>query len=177
MSLPVLSACICCRSTLAAGGRGDVDVLPADHAAARRWRAAISARMATFSSSVPCLALQDERERLGEQGVAGQDGDVLAEDHVAGRLAAPQVVVVDGRQVVVDEGVGVDELEGGRCRQRRRQRPPETLDHGEREHGTDPLAAGQQRVPHGLAQPVHGSSGAEARSPRNPSTSARRCSG
>ncbi len=51
-------------------------------------------------------------EGAGLQRVAGQDGDGLAKGHVAGGLAAAQVVVVEGRQVVVDERVGVEHLEG-----------------------------------------------------------------
>ena len=52
-----------------------------------------------------------EAERLGEQPVAGQDRHVLAEGHVAGGLAAAQLVVVHRRQVVVDQRVGVDHLD------------------------------------------------------------------
>ena len=38
--------------------------------------------------------------------------DGFAEDDVAGGLAAAEVVVVEGGEVVVDEGVGVDHLDG-----------------------------------------------------------------
>ena len=48
----------------------------------------------------------------GLQRVAGEDGDGFAKDHVAGGLAAAQVVVVEGGQVVVDERVGVQHLDG-----------------------------------------------------------------
>ena len=48
----------------------------------------------------------------GLQRVAGQNGDGLAEGHVAGGLAAAQIVVVQSRQVVVDQRVGVQHLEG-----------------------------------------------------------------
>ena len=52
-------------------------------------------------------------ESEGLEGVAGEDGDGVTEDLVAGGLAAAEVVVVEGGQVVVDEGVGVKHLEGG----------------------------------------------------------------
>ena len=52
--------------------------------------------------------------RLGEQAVAGEDRHVLAEHHVRGRAAPAQVVVVHRRQVVVDQRVGVDQLDRGR---------------------------------------------------------------
>ena len=51
-------------------------------------------------------------EGAGLQRVAGQNGDGLAEGHVAGGLAAAQIVVVQGGQVVVDERVGVEHLQG-----------------------------------------------------------------
>ena len=52
-----------------------------------------------------------EAERLGEEPVAGEDRHVLAEGHVAGGLAAAQLVVVHRRKVVVDQRVGVDHLD------------------------------------------------------------------
>ena len=65
------------------------------------------------------LALGEEADRLGEQAVAGEDRDVLAVDDVRGRPAAAQLVVVHRRQVVVDQRIGVDELD----RRRRGQHP------------------------------------------------------
>ena len=70
-------------------------------------------RVASASSRAGCgrRVAQHQPEGLGQERVAGEDGDVLAEAHVGARLAAPQVVVVERRQVVVDEAEGVDELE------------------------------------------------------------------
>ena len=48
----------------------------------------------------------------GLEGVAGEDGDGFSEDDVAGGLAAAEVVVVEGGEVVVDEGIGVEHLDG-----------------------------------------------------------------
>ena len=59
-----------------------------------------------------CGELRDGLEGEGLEGVAGEDGDGFAEDYVAGGLAAAEVVVVEGGEVVVDEGVGVDHLDG-----------------------------------------------------------------
>ena len=58
------------------------------------------------------LALGHQAHGLGEQRVARQDRGVLAVELVAGGPAAPQVVVVHGGQVVVDERVGVHQLDG-----------------------------------------------------------------
>src|ERR1700687_4843214 len=54
----------------------------------------------------------DGFEREGQQRVSGQDGDGFAEFLVAGRLAAAQVVVVECRQVVVDQRIGVNHFDG-----------------------------------------------------------------
>ena len=53
-----------------------------------------------------------EGQRL--QGIAGQQRRRLAERDMTGRLAAAQHVVVHARQVVVDERIGVDQLDRGR---------------------------------------------------------------
>ena len=95
-----------------AGGGGHVHVLAADHALHAGGPGHLGQR-AEHARGLALLAVGDQAEGLGEQAVAGQDGDVLAERDVAGGQAAAQAVVVDGRQVVVDQRVGVDELEGG----------------------------------------------------------------
>ena len=59
---------------------------------------------------------QQVAEGLRVEAVAGEDRHALAELHVAGRLAAAQLIVVHRRQVVVDQRVGVDQLD--RARQR-----------------------------------------------------------
>ena len=51
-------------------------------------------------------------EGAGLQGVAGQNRDGFAEGHVAGGLAAAQVVVIERGQIVVDERIGVQHLDG-----------------------------------------------------------------
>ena len=109
-------------------------------------------------------------ERLGEQRVAGEDRQGLAEDHVAGRPAAAQVVVVHRRQVVVDQRVGVDHLDARRRAACARSRRRPTASHGgEREDRPEPLAAGEQAVAHRLDQPMRMArrrAGSRARAPR-----------
>ena len=128
ISAPVFRACIArspSPSKAAPAARGlEIDRLSADHAARPGGVGddADRAQLARRPVAVRRLA-RHQRERLGQQAVAGEDRQPLAEHDVAGRPAAPQRVVVHGRQVVVDEGVGVDELEraGGRQRQRARR--------------------------------------------------------
>ena len=86
----------------------------------------------------------------GLEGVAGKDGDGFAEGDVAGGLAAAQVVVVEGGQVVVDERVGVEHLEGrAEVSDSRRQRAGNGDGGLHGEHGTQALAAGEGGVAHG----------------------------
>jgi hypothetical protein len=51
-------------------------------------------------------------EGLGEQSIPSQDSHPLAEDDVGCRFAAAKIVVIHAREVVMDERVGVDHLNG-----------------------------------------------------------------
>ena len=55
-------------------------------------------------------------EGLGVEAVAGEDRDRLAVRAVTGRTAAAQIIVVHCRKVIVDQRIGVDQLE--RCGER-----------------------------------------------------------
>ena len=115
------------------------------------------ASSAAAASSVrrarPSGARQQVAERLGVEAVAGQDRDVLAVLDVAGRAAAAQVVVVHRRQVVVDQASRCGSARARRrAGARSRASRPSALRGRERQHRPDALAAGQQRVAHGLLQ-------------------------
>ena len=60
---------------------------------------------------VVCRLAREQRERLGLQAVAGEDRDAVAVDDVQRRPSAPQRVVVHRRQIVVDQRVGVNQLD------------------------------------------------------------------
>ena len=75
---------------------------------------------------------------------------------VAGRPAAAQVVVVHGRQVVVDQAVGVDQFDRGCRRIEPPQRRAEGLAGHVDQHRPQALAAAQDAVAHRLAQPRRG---------------------
>ena len=65
---------------------------------------------------------RQQREGFRVQAIAGEDGDAFAVDDVQRRPASPQRVVVHRRQVVVDERVGVNQLDGARGGEREIQR-------------------------------------------------------
>ena len=85
----------------------------------------------------------------GQKGVAGEDGDSLAEGLVGGGLAPAQVVVVHGREVVVDQAVRVDHLGRAGKREHLRALPSDRLARGQREHRSDALSPGEEAVAHG----------------------------
>ena len=60
----------------------------------------------------------EDFEGDGEQCVASEDGDPFAEDLVVCWATTAQIVIVHAGEIVVDEGVGVDALDGGSGGQR-----------------------------------------------------------
>ena len=87
---------------------------------------------------------------MREEGVAGQDGHGLSEDLVARRSTPAEVVVVHGREVVVDEGVGMDQLEGARGRHHVRHVAAGGLGRRDDQDGPEPLPARKHAVAHRL---------------------------
>ena len=96
------------------------------------------------------MALRGDFKRLRQQRVARQHGDAFAEHLVVGRLAAAEIVVVHRRQIVVDERVGVDALDGARQRQGVGFASAAGCRRGEAKRGAHPLAAGEERIAHRL---------------------------
>ena len=98
----------------------------------------------------PAFCLGGDFKCLREEGVAGQHGDAFAEDFVIRGLAPAEIVVVHRGQIVVDERVGVDALDGAGQRQGVRHGAAARL--GRREHEGRPhaFAAGEDRVAHRL---------------------------
>ena len=95
-----------CSSSRSSSAPGDVEVLAADHP---------ERRLGQLAREPGRRIAEREPERLDEQGVAREQRDPLAERDVRARPAAALVVVVERRQVVVDEREGVHELERGRA--------------------------------------------------------------
>ena len=91
-----------------------------------------------------------ERERL--QRVAGEDRRRLVELPMRRRAAAPQIVVVHRRQVVVHERVGVNELDGRGDGVERVFGRADELAACVHEQGPDALAAAEHRVAHRVEQ-------------------------
>ena len=75
----------------------------------------VASAMRRMISTVARAGHCEPGERLVGEGlerVSGEDGDGFAENDVAGGLAAAEIVVVERRQIVVDERIGVQHLDG-----------------------------------------------------------------
>ena len=90
---------------------------------------------------------------MGLQRIAGEDGGRFVEGLVVGGLAAAQIVIIHGRQIVMDQAVGVHHLDGAGDAQRRGARDAELPGAFEHEKAAHPLAAADGRVAHGIEQP------------------------
>ena len=102
-------------------------------------------------------------EGEGQERIAGEDGGRLVEGLMDGRAAAAEVVVVHRRQVVVDQRIAMDQLDGGGGGEAELggdAQHPGGLDEKER---PQPLAALERAVPHGGDQPLGRSAGAGER--------------
>ena len=111
-------------------------------------------------------------EGEAQQAIAGQDRHRLAEDLVARRPAAAEIVVVHGGQVVVNERIGMDHLHGTSGRHGRREASATGLRGHQHEHRPQAFARGQEAIANGLPQRIGASrpagsyiSAAQLRSP------------
>lgn len=94
--------------------------------------------------------MREDGEGLGEEGVASEDGDGVAEDLVGGGAAATEIVVIHAGEVVVDEGVGVDQLDCASCGKCCIGIATAGFGCGEDEDGPQSFASGEDRVAHGF---------------------------
>ena len=89
---------------------------------------------------------------LGKKRITGQHRDTLAEYLVRGGLSPAQIIVVQSGKIIMNDGVGMDELEGTGKRKERLAFSPEELAAGQRQNRAKPLASGEKAVVHGLTK-------------------------
>ncbi len=113
------------------------------------------APQASAGSWWPCSAQVAEGE--GQQGIAGEDGGGFVIGFVDGGAAAAEVVIVHGRQIVVDQRVAVDQLDrDGRRATVRSAAAPSIRGGLAQQEGPQALAALEAAVAHGGDQPRRG---------------------
>lgn len=100
------------------------------------------------------MGLRSRQDVKGErqQAVAGQNGRRLVERLVCGRPSPAQVVVVHGWQVVMQERIAVDALQGSAGHQSALTGNPEQARAFDHEKGAEPFAAAKAAVAHGFQQ-------------------------
>ena len=96
------------------------------------------------------FALRGDLKRLRQQRVAREHGDAFAENFVVGRLAAAEIVVVHRGQIVVDERIGVDALDGARERHGDCVAATTRFGGGQEQSRAHSFSAGEKRVAHRL---------------------------
>ena len=102
----------------------------------------------------PMLAQMGEGE--GQQGIPGKDRRGFVIGLVNGGLAAAKVVIVHGRQVVVDQRIAVDELDRDGGGEAQLRGDAKHLGGFPQQEGPDALAAIEGAMPHGLEQAIRG---------------------
>ena len=98
----------------------------------------------------PAFGLRGDLKRLCQQRVARQHRDAFAKDLVVGRFAAAEIVIVHRRQIIVDERIGVDALNGAGKRHGVGFASTAGRSGREAERGAHPLATGKERIAHGF---------------------------
>ena len=96
---------------------------------------------------------RDDIESVGQQAVASQNGGCFIECLVHGRLAASQVVVVHGRQVVMDKRIAVNAFECGGNAQNGIPALAEEGSTFDNQKRPEALSAVQDTMAHGGEQP------------------------
>jgi len=85
-----------------------------------------------------------------QECVTGQNGDGFAELLVASRLPTAEVVVVERRKIIMDEGISVDKFDGASGIEGRRNVGSEDASGFETEDGANAFAAGEDGIAHGF---------------------------
>ena len=133
---------------------GEIEHLPADHAAqsggARQRHHQFDAHVGARMGFRP----RQKIEREGEQAVAGEDGGRFVELLVRGRPAAPQIVIVHRRQVVMHQRVAMHAFERRAGHQRARARHVEQGGRLDDQKRAKALAATEAHVAHRVEQPA-----------------------
>jgi len=133
--------------------RPDIQRLPPHHTRGARGQSdLLNDGQAPLRRQADFFRPGQEREGFRQERVAREDRRRLAEHFVAGGFAAAEVVVVHRRQVVVDQGIRVDQLQRAGDRHHRRQVPAAGFRRGQAKNRTDPFAPGENAVVHGGVQ-------------------------
>ena len=128
---------------------------------------AASARVSTMARRPLASSLQggivgENVKRQGMQGIAGQDRRCLIKGTVTSGFSAPQIIVIHGGQVIMDQGVGMNEFHRAGRSVQGIHAYPQCRAGGVDQDGPDPLTAAQDGVAHGFMESGRVQSGCQA---------------
>ena len=133
--------------------RGEVEHLAAGHAAEAGGAGERADKLDADGGIGMGFRPRQDIEGESEQPVAGQDRGRLVEFPVRGGLAAPQFVIVHGRQVVMHQRVAVHAFQRGARHQGVVPRHFEQAREFHDQEWPEPLTAAEARIAHGLEEP------------------------
>ncbi len=123
--------------SLRPGGQGDF----VDHGLEETW-----------IEVADVCGIRQKGEGLGQERIPDQDGDGLAEDLMTRGATASEIIVVHGREVVVNQRVRMDVLEGAGDGQDIFRTPSHRLGGGDGQDRPQSLPACEEAIVHGLVQ-------------------------
>ncbi len=91
----------------------------------------------------------DGGKSFGEKAIAREYGDRFAEDAVIGGPTAAKIIIVHAGEIVMNQGVGVNALDGASGGEREGFFPSHSPSGGEAEDGAEAFAACKKTVAHG----------------------------
>src|SRR5210317_1269162 len=91
---------------------------------------------------------------MGQKAVTGEYGSCRTENHMVCRFAPPQIIIIHGRQIIMDKGIGMDAFQGAGskhyCFRKSIVEILHRLCRRKAEDWSYPFAAGKKAVAHGI---------------------------
>ena len=130
----------------------EIERLPARHAAGAGSRGKGGDQRHLAPGRQFRSVIREDTKSIGQQAVAGKDGGRLVEGLVDRRQAAPQIVVVHRRQIVMDQRIAMDAFERRGDSERRLSLRREQCRAFHDQKRPQPFAAIERAVPDRLHQ-------------------------
>ena len=127
-----------------------IEDLPPDHAAQSGGARQSQYEFRANSGVVVGRGVRRHIKRISQKAITNKDRGRLAKGLVRGRPSPSQIVIVECRQIIMDERVTVDHFEGRRRTLDALAFNSEELRRLNREKWPEPLATAEARVAHGF---------------------------
>ena len=98
------------------------------------------------------MAVRNNFKRDRQQRVSSQHGDAVAENFVARRAAAPEIIVIHAREIIVHQRISVDAFDRAGEGKGGIDVAATSFSRGEAKNRSQSLASGKKTVPHRLVE-------------------------